>query len=479
MLAIAALVRAMTAASHPRATTVLVAVTWTGAALSAIAMVQAVATGGDVFGTVVATLALTVTGTVQLWSRRHLEGDPRQRRFLALSSLLAAALVLTAGAESAPLFAVGWIATSAVVIGLLTLGGPTPQTGVALRRTAATFGLADVALLLAVIVLSTRAGAQFADAAALDSGTAALVGTLVAVAAIARAGAAPLHGWLPSTLAAPTPVSALLHAGVVNAGALLLVRFAPLDAVAAPLIVGIAGGLTVAIAGTAMLTRPDIKGRLVQSTAAQMGFMLIACAIGAYALALVHVVGHALYKSSRFLGAGSALAAEHRRASAPSRAADVTVSRRTRAATASIASGAVVAVAIAAGSLSHPGAALLPFIAATVWVGVWQSLGSRSRARGALAVTLTAIAGGYVVLWAALETAYPLTAAAPAPAWLPLATFALALSTAVAVTPLSPRAVRDTAYAAASAWARPPIPAHRARDLAPSAAPLEYRRTPR
>ncbi|MCP6606377.1 hypothetical protein NL500_29730, partial [Klebsiella pneumoniae] len=74
MLAIAALVRAMTAASHPRATTVLVAVTWTGAALSAIAMVQAVATGGDVFGTVVATLALTVTGTVQLWSRRHLEG---------------------------------------------------------------------------------------------------------------------------------------------------------------------------------------------------------------------------------------------------------------------------------------------------------------------------------------------------------------------------------------------------------------------
>ncbi len=120
---------------------------------------------------------------------------------------------------------------------------------------------------------------------------------------MARAGSFPLHGWLPATAATTTPVSALLHAGFVNAGALLLLRYAAVPSAVGPWVVAVAGAITMIVATLAMLTRPDVKGRLVQSTAAQMGFPALGLRLGAFGVALVHAIGHALYKASLFLGA--------------------------------------------------------------------------------------------------------------------------------------------------------------------------------
>jgi len=116
-----------------------------------------------------------------------------------------------------------------------------------------------------------------------------------------------VHGWLIQVMEAPTPVSALLHAGVVNLGGLVLIRFAPLldQATPARLLLTMLGLATAVLAGMVMLTRISIKVRLAWSTVAQMGFMLLECGLGLYTLAALHLIGHSLYKAHAFLSASS------------------------------------------------------------------------------------------------------------------------------------------------------------------------------
>jgi NAD(P)H-quinone oxidoreductase subunit 5 len=133
----------------------------------------------------------------------------------------------------------------------------------------------------------------------------------------------PVHGWLIQVMEAPTPVSALLHAGVVNLGGFVLIRFAPLleQAMPARALLLVFGLATAVLAGMVMLTRISIKVRLAWSTVAQMGFMLVECALGLYTLAALHLIGHSLYKAHAFLSASGVvretrLQAMHTRATA-------------------------------------------------------------------------------------------------------------------------------------------------------------------
>jgi NAD(P)H-quinone oxidoreductase subunit 5 len=138
-----------------------------------------------------------------------------------------------------------------------------------------------------------------------------IVAVLMVIAGVARSALVPLHRWLPSTLAAPTPVSALLHAGVINGAGVLLLRTAPVvGASSAAMTFAFAVGVATALLATAvMLVRSDVKGALAWSTAGQMGFMVVQVAVGAFAAALFHLVGHGLYKAASFLGAGGAISA--------------------------------------------------------------------------------------------------------------------------------------------------------------------------
>ena len=132
---------------------------------------------------------------------------------------------------------------------------------------------------------------------------------LIAGAVLLKSAQLPLHGWLIQVMEAPTPVSALLHAGVVNLGGYILIRLAPLigASIAAQTLLVVVGSLTAAIAGIVMLTRITIKVRLAWSTCSQMGFMVMECGLGLYDLALLHLVAHALYKAHAFLTAGEAV----------------------------------------------------------------------------------------------------------------------------------------------------------------------------
>ena len=104
---------------------------------------------------------------------------------------------------------------------------------------------------------------------------------------------------------APTPVSAVMHAGLVNAGGIILTRFAPLfrRGNAAQIVLLILSSISVLIGTGIMLVHVDYKRQLVGSTIAQMGFMLIQCALGAYLAAIIHAVLHGLFKSTLFLQA--------------------------------------------------------------------------------------------------------------------------------------------------------------------------------
>jgi len=287
----------------------------------------AVALGGlmlvDRARALIALLAATIAVLVIGYASRALAGDGQQVRFVRLASLLTAATMTIALAGNLVVLVVAWIAVGQVLIALLG-HYRTPAARQAVDRTRRTFLVADGALLVALIVVLVSIGPVAFDTG-LDSAAAELaaialpgmgglrlldlVAVLIVVAAIGRSALIPLHRWLPSTLAAPVPVSALLHAGVVNGAGVLLLVVAPIFG-AAPLATAMAftaGSATALVAMAVMLVRTDVKGGLVWSTAAQMGFMVVQVAIGAYGAALFHLMGHGLYKAAAFLGAGEAI----------------------------------------------------------------------------------------------------------------------------------------------------------------------------
>jgi NADH-quinone oxidoreductase subunit L len=129
---------------------------------------------------------------------------------------------------------------------------------------------------------------------------------LIFLGAMTKSAQFPLHMWLPDSLYAPTPVHALLHAGIINAGGFLLARLAPLyDLNPSTLHLVFAVGMVTALLGSSMmLVQNDIKKTLGYSTIGQMGFMIMECGLGAYGLAIFHLIAHGLFKGTIFLNCG-------------------------------------------------------------------------------------------------------------------------------------------------------------------------------
>jgi NADH:ubiquinone oxidoreductase subunit 5 (subunit L)/multisubunit Na+/H+ antiporter MnhA subunit len=220
--------------------------------------------------------------------------------------------------------AICWTLAGVALCLLLGMYWHLPAARDGVRRTAIAFGIGDLALWTAVAIATASRGRI--DLRDIGSGIfsgpiVAVLAFLVVVAALSRSAQIPFHRWLPATLAAPTPVSALLHAGVVNAGGILLIRLAPLatDDVARALTI-VAGAATMIYGTLVMLVKPDIKGALAHSTMAQMGFMILTCGLGLWAAAVIHLVAHGFYKATLFLSSGSAISRHRRLSSLPAAA---------------------------------------------------------------------------------------------------------------------------------------------------------------
>jgi NAD(P)H-quinone oxidoreductase subunit 5 len=267
-------------------------------------------------GPIVTALIAFLGWVIGDYSRRYLRGEPGQSRFaVAFLATLAGVSAVVASANLALIIA-AWAASSAGLHHLLTFYRERPAAIIVAHKKFLASRLAEMLLVIAAILLYRQWGtlditmiaaqAQSASALPRMAGAAAV---LIAAAVLLKCAQLPLHGWLIQVMEAPTPVSALLHAGVVNLGGYLLIRLAPLIGAspAAQTLLVVVGSLTAALAGLVMLTRITIKVRLAWSTCSQMGFMVMECGLGLYDLALLHLVAHALYKAHAFLTAGEAV----------------------------------------------------------------------------------------------------------------------------------------------------------------------------
>ncbi|WP_200340117.1 proton-conducting transporter transmembrane domain-containing protein [Rhodovibrio sodomensis] len=268
----------------------------------------------DALSLTLAVAATLVSGIVHLFALRYMAGERGQARFFGRLGLLTLVVLLLLAADHVVLFAAAWIAMGLLLASLIGHIRDWPQARAAAGRARALFLLGGAALSLGLVVLARAAGTGsihgiLGNAGAIPAGTLWFAVACFALAAMIQCGLVPFHSWLMASMTAPTPVSAFMHAGLVNAGGILLARFAPVfDALpTAMTLVFAIGAVSVLLAALAQLVQSDVKRGLAASTVAQMGFMLVQCGLGFFAAAMAHLALHGLYKASLFLGAGSAV----------------------------------------------------------------------------------------------------------------------------------------------------------------------------
>jgi len=255
---------------------------------------------------VLAVVVATVAGFVMVYATGYMAKDPEKKRFFGT-------LLLFVTAMQGLVLSGDWITLLAAweMIGFasyLLIGFWHGRAGVASAATRAFLYTrsADLGLYLGAFLLIGVAGTSEISRTLATSGTPALIaGLLLLVAAMGKSAQVPLQDWLQRAMAGPTPVSALLHsATLVAAGAILLIRVAPMLPGGALLVIGIVGGVTAVVTGLIALAERDLKRLLAASTSSQYGLMLVAVGAGAPVAALLHLIAHAAIKSSLFLGAG-------------------------------------------------------------------------------------------------------------------------------------------------------------------------------
>jgi NAD(P)H-quinone oxidoreductase subunit 5 len=260
---------------------------------------------------------ITLLGFVILrFSSNYMEGDPRKMIFLGRLAVTIASVELLVLSGNLLQIMVFWVVTSVCLHYLLVFYRHRPQAIAAARKKFIVARLGDLSLGAAIVLLyqSFGTGDLGTIFSVLENGQVFtgihLTATLLLVAAaLLKSAQFPTHGWLIEVVETPTPVSALLHAGLLNAGPFLMVRLSPLmveSTPAAVLLISV-GGLTALFASVVYLTQPSIKVSLGYSSVAHMGFSLLLCGLGVYSAAILHVVGHSFYKAHAFLSSGSVI----------------------------------------------------------------------------------------------------------------------------------------------------------------------------
>lgn len=141
-----------------------------------------------------------------------------------------------------------------------------------------------------------------------------LIALLLFTGAVGKSAQVPLHVWLPDAMEGPTPISALIHAAtMVTAGVFMVARLAPIYNLSptAMSVVAVTGAATMLLGATIALTQTDIKRVVAYSTVSQLGYMIMACGLGAYASGMYHLLTHGAFKALLFLGCGSVIIALH------------------------------------------------------------------------------------------------------------------------------------------------------------------------
>ncbi|MBC7533716.1 MAG: hypothetical protein H7318_19285 [Oligoflexus sp.] len=253
------------------------------------------------------------------YSIRYLDGDSRQVYFFRYLLIIVLAASMLALSGNLVVFFLSWLGISAALHRLLLYHSTRPAAVRAARKKMLLSRLGDVCLLFGIgLVYKVTQSLDFETIftflgnEAQRSGTPQNNGLMTAASvffvlgALIKSAQFPFHFWLPDTMEAPTPVSALMHAGVINAGGILIIRLSPIleHHVAANLILTVVGALTAVYGSLVMVTQNNIKKKLAYSTISQMGLMIFTCGVGAYSLAVFHIIAHSIYKAHAFMSTG-------------------------------------------------------------------------------------------------------------------------------------------------------------------------------
>ncbi|GAB6880337.1 NADH dehydrogenase [Halorubrum gandharaense] len=252
------------------------------------------------------------SGIVHSYSRRYMAGDRHLDGFFA--RILAFTLVVMAmtAADHVALFVATWLGMGLLMASLIGHERDWVQAQAA-AGLARRYFLASTALLavgLATLALATETTSIAGIVGAVETIPRALVvvaiGTIL-LAAVIQSALFPFHGWIMSSMTAPTPASALMHAGFVNAGGILLTRFAPVFTaeLAAMAAIAVVGAVSALLGQALALVQTDVKRKLGSSTVAQMGFMILQCGLGFFSAAIAHLILHGCYKAYLFLSSGA------------------------------------------------------------------------------------------------------------------------------------------------------------------------------
>ena len=255
---------------------------------------------------VLSLLVATVAAFVLTYAVGYMRNDPQRVRFFGTMLLFVTAMqALVLSGDWITLLA-SWEMIGFASYLLIGFWHDRPDVASSATRAFLYTRSADLGLYIAVFLLIGVAGTSEISPTLSTTGTPALIaGLLLLLAAMGKSAQVPLQNWLQRAMAGPTPVSALLHsATLVAAGAILLIRTAPMLPGGALLAVGIVGGITAVVTGLIALAEGDLKRLLAASTSSQYGLMLVALGAGAPVAALLHLIAHAAIKSSLFLGAG-------------------------------------------------------------------------------------------------------------------------------------------------------------------------------
>jgi NAD(P)H-quinone oxidoreductase subunit 5 len=274
----------------------------------------------DSLSAVVLVLVSFLVAVVVRFSLNYLSGDPGQGRFMRWLCLTGSAVLFLVLSGNLAQLALAWGATSLFLHKLLVFYPERAGALLAARKKFLISRAGDACLLGALWMIHSLLGTLdierifallapgrhtmefLAEDPRLD-----LACLLLVAAAMLKSAQFPFHSWLPDTMETPTPVSALMHAGIINAGGFLVMRMAPMvsQSSVALTMLAVGGAATALVASVVMLTQASIKRWLAFSTVAQMGFMMLQCGLGAFGLALLHLTAHSLYKAHAFLSSGS------------------------------------------------------------------------------------------------------------------------------------------------------------------------------
>ena len=275
-------------------------------------------------------MTMIVTGVgslIHLYSIGYMHGDAGFWRFFPYLNLFIFAMLNLVLAESLPVLFLGWEGVGLCSYLLIGFWYTDLKNSAAANKAFIVNRVGDFAFLLAMFIIFRTVTAATSGPFGLDfatllrpetlalfaGGTGFWVTVLLLIGATGKSAQIPLFVWLPDAMAGPTPVSALIHAAtMVTSGLYLMARLSPLVLTSGALwIIATVGALTAIMAATVAITQNDIKKVLAYSTVSQLGYMFLAAGVGAFFVAIFHVMTHAFFKACLFLGSGSVIHSMH------------------------------------------------------------------------------------------------------------------------------------------------------------------------